>query len=75
MLERLDQGYNGFCVGGEKKMLFQLSLEKNGLGQQTSAWEEAFSGHWRKQKPRGVRWSSSPLGLRVGPSWAPLLKG
>lgn len=56
-------------------MLFQLSLEKNGLEPQTSAWDEFFSGHWHKQKPRGVRWSISPLGLRVGPSWAPLLKG
>ena len=56
-------------------MLFQLSLEKNGLEPQTSAWEEVFSGHWHKQKPRGVRWSISPLGLRVGPSCAPLLKG
>lgn len=56
-------------------MLFQLSFEKNGLGQQTSAWEEAFSGHWCKQKPTGVRWSIVPLGLRVRPSWAPLLKG
>lgn len=76
MLERLDQGDRGFCVWGKKKdVISALFGKKNRLGQQTSAWEEAFSGHWHKQKPRGVRWSISRLGFRMGPSWAPLLKG